>query len=160
MPKVDITTEIEAPIEIVFDLSRSIDVHLYSQEGHRERAIAGVSSGLIDLGQSVTWEARHFGIKQCLSTQITELRKPTFFRDVMTKGAFSRMEHDHFFEQKGDVVLMRDVFLFESPLGLLGKFVDRVVLTKYMTSLLMERNAVLKRVAESNEWTRYLEAEK
>ena len=156
MQIIELTTEIEASIEIVFDLSRSIDLHLYSQKGHGESVVDGVSSGLIRLNESVTWEARHFGIKQQLATRITELRKPTFFRDVMVKGAFRRLEHDHLFESRGDAVLMNDVFLFESPLGLLGRLVDRLFLKEYMTNLLEERNATIKQVAESGRWVKYL----
>ena len=146
MQIIELTTEIEASIEIVFDLSRSIDVHLYSQKGHRESVVVGVYSGLIRLNESVTWEARHFGIKQRLETRITELRKPTFFKDVMIKGAFRRFEHDHLFESRGGVVLMNDVLLFESPLGFLGRLVDRLFLKEYMTCLLLERNVTIKQV--------------
>src|SRR5215510_835622 len=83
MPCVRVVTRIEAPPERVFDLARSIDLHAQGQARHRERAIAGVTSGLIGMGQSVTWEARHFGITQQLTSRIVAFDRPRSFRDSM-----------------------------------------------------------------------------
>jgi hypothetical protein len=66
VPVIELNTTIAAPIERVFDLSRSIDLHANSASGTSEQAIAGVTSGLIEIGQEVTWRARHFGIWQTL----------------------------------------------------------------------------------------------
>ena len=54
MPKIKLETEINAPQKIVFDLSRSIDLHKISTKETNEEAIAGVTSGLIGENQSVT----------------------------------------------------------------------------------------------------------
>ena len=159
MPVIELTTSIAAPIERVFDLSRSIDLHVDSTARTRERAVAGVTSGLIGLGQEVTWRARHFGIWQLLSVRITEFERPTHFADVMLRGAFRRMEHHHYFAAAGGGTLMRDVFRFQSPLGFLGRLADFFVLTRYLKSFLVERNRVIKAAAESEEWRRYLPGE-
>lgn len=55
-------TRIGAPVEVVLDLSLDIDAHMASMAHSGERAIGGVTSGLIGLGEEVTWRARHFGI--------------------------------------------------------------------------------------------------
>ena len=156
MPVIDITTPIHAPIQRVFDLSRSVDLHTASTAQTRERAVAGVTGGLMVLGQEVTWRARHFGIWQNLTSRITAFEPPSYFRDSLVRGAFRRFDHEHFFSQDGDITLMRDVFDYDSPLGVLGRIVDRLFLKRYMKRLLVSRNAVIKMAAETDEWRRYI----
>jgi ligand-binding SRPBCC domain-containing protein len=150
MPKIELFTEIHAPIEKVFDLSRSIDLHIESTKQTGEHAIAGRTSGLIELGETVTWRAKHFGIWQSLTSKITDYNYPTFFADEMMNGAFKSFRHEHHFLVVDNGTLMRDVFAFESPFGILGRLFNWLILTKYMTKLLLERNRVIKLVAESN----------
>jgi ligand-binding SRPBCC domain-containing protein len=149
MPRIELTTLIAAPIETVFDLARSIDAHAASQASHGERAVAGRTSGLIEEGEEVTWEAVHLGLRQRLTSRIVAMRRPTYFRDSMLHGAFKRMDHDHFFESTPTGTVMKDVFDYAAPLGLLGRFADRLFLERYMRRLLEERNQVLKQQAES-----------
>jgi ligand-binding SRPBCC domain-containing protein len=158
-------TEIQAPLDRCFDLARSIDFHIYSLHSTGERVIAGVNTGLIGLGEEVTWAAKHFGIRQTLHVKITALDYPHHFRDSLVKGAFKSLDHDHFFStlmdkndknDKNDKTLMEDHFHFASPYGLLGKAVDIFFLKRYMTRLLEERNQHLKQCAESEEWRRFL----
>lgn len=156
MPRIDLQTWIEAPRERVFDLARSIDFHMHSTPGSSERAIAGVTSGLIGQGQEVTWEARHFGIRQQLRVTITAMDPPLHFQDVMIEGAFQFMRHDHHFEEHERRTRMVDVFEFAAPFGLLGQVVDALVLERYMRKLLETRNRILKEVAESEDWQRFL----
>lgn len=98
MPRIELKTEIKASKEIVFDLSRSIDLHKISTEHTNEEAIAGKTSGLIGLDESVTWRARHFGIYQKLTSKITEYDRPNYFADEMIRGAFNKFKHEHHFE--------------------------------------------------------------
>jgi len=153
---IEIATFIAAPIERVFDLARSIDLHTNSASSTGERAIAGVTSGLIGPGQEVTWRAKHFGVWQTLTVRITVFERPTHFTDVMLRGAFRRMEHHHCFEESAGGTTMRDVFTFQPPLGLLGRLAEAVFLTRYMRSFLIERNRVIKATAESEDWKEYL----
>jgi ligand-binding SRPBCC domain-containing protein len=156
MPVIHIETLIEAPPERVFDLARSIDAHQDTTSSTGERAIEGVTSGLLGPDQEVTWRARHFGVTQCLRVKMVQFRRPRHFQDVMVKGAFRYMRHDHSFEPRGAGTLMLDRFDFSAPLGLLGRLAEWLFLTRYMRRFLIERNAILKRVAESDEWKRYL----
>lgn len=114
MALIELQTMIAAPRERVFDLARSIDAHLHSTPGTNERAIAGITSGLIGQGEEVTWQARHFGVRQRLRVTITRLDRPRYFQDVMVEGAFRRMRHDHHFEERDGRTIMRDRFEFES----------------------------------------------
>jgi len=155
MPTIYLTIEINAPIERCFDLSRSIDLHTLSTSHTNEKAIAGVTSGLIGLNEEVTWRARHFGIYQELTSRITGFQAPVFFEDTMVKGAFKKIEHKHFFEVQGSKTIMKDEFRFEAPLGILGKL-SHIVLVPYLKNFLIKRNKMIKDVAESNQWKQLL----
>jgi len=148
MTKIELLTHINSPIETVFDLSRSIDLHLESTKQTGERAIAGKTSGSIGLGETVTWRAKHFGIWQNLTSKITEYNYPVYFVDEMVNGAFKSFRHEHHFSTEGDHTLMRDVFIFESPFGTFGRLFNKLVLKRYMTNLLTKRNLFIKISAE------------
>ncbi len=156
MPLIQLETKIEAPLERVFDLARSIDAHMASTGGTQEKAVAGRTSGLIELGETVTWEARHFGVRQQLTVRITAFDRPHFFADEMISGAFATMRHAHRFLPDNSGTLMRDEFHFSAPLGYLGWIAERLFLTRYMTRFLRVRGQVLKELAESEDWKRYL----
>lgn len=156
MPKIELETQINAPLEIIFDLARCIDLHEESMSQTNEKAIAGVTKGLINLNETVTWEATHFGVRQRLTSQITAFDRPHHFQDIMLKGAFKSFTHDHFFEEKDGTVLMTDVFDYQSPLGFLGNIADFLFLENYMRQLLTNRNLLIKRIAESEEWRKFL----
>ena len=158
MPLIELTTIINAPVARCFDLARSIDLHKLSTEGTNEEAIAGVTTGLIAKNQEVTWRARHFGMTQTLSSRITEFERPYHFRDEMIKGAFKSIKHDHIFRETEVGTVMKDKFYFESPGWILGRFVNRLILTSYLRSLLTKRNQMIKSIAESVEWRKILNA--
>ncbi len=125
MPCIELCTEIDASTEVCFDLSRSIDLHKISTQQTHEEAIAGVTTGLISLGETVTWRARHFGVWQQLTTQITEFDRPTFFTDEMVQGVFAGFQHEHHFRSIDKATKMTDYFNFQSPLGILGHLANR-----------------------------------
>jgi len=156
MPIIRIETIINAERSIVFDLSRSIDLHKISTQQTNEEAIAGVTSGLIKKNEWVTWRAKHFGITQELTAKITEFKSPEFFVDEMEKGIFSRFRHEHIFQENGNQTLMIDIFNYKSPLGILGRIADYLFLERYMKSFLEKRNITIKEFAESNRWKEVL----
>ena len=150
---------IHAPVERCFDLARSVEAHLAGNVhcGERAVALAGVTSGLVGLGQRVTWRARHFGLRWKLTSEITAMDRPLSFQDTMVRGVFRSMRHDHFFRSLApDETEMRDVFSFAAPFGILGRVAERAALGRYMRALLRERNAVIRQIAESSEWRDYL----
>ncbi|QNF31619.1 SRPBCC family protein [Adhaeribacter swui] len=149
MPTIQLQTFIQAPKAVCFDLSRSIDLHVKSTAHTGERAIAGRTSGFIELGETVTWRAKHLGIWQNLTTQITEFKYPDYFVDEMVSGAFQSFRHEHYFKNTATGTTMTDVFTFISPLGWLGELTNALFLTSYMRRLLEKRNQVIKGTAES-----------
>lgn len=153
MPVITLHTHIKASAEVVFNLSRSVDLHTISTAQTKEKAIAGRTSGLMEYGETVTWEANHFGIRQKLGSQITEYRFPDYFADEMIQGIFKRFRHNHIFEydSQNGITTMTDVFDYESPLGWLGKLADVLFLERYMTNFLKERNRAIKEFAENTE---------
>ncbi len=152
MPTLEIKTMIKSDLKTCFDLARNIDFHQESLEHSNESAIAGKTSGLIEMGEWVTWEARHFGVAQKLTSKITEFESPNYFVDEMVSGAFKSFKHEHIFKEsydnKFDIHLMTDIFHFQSPFGVLGKLANIIFLKRYMTNLLATRNALLRQKAE------------
>lgn len=156
MPIIELRTEIQAPAEICFDLSRSIDLHKRSTQHTQEEAVAGITSGLIGLNETVTWRAKHFDFWLQLTSRITEFKRSEFFVDEMVEGIFKSMRHEHHFHYREGKTVMADLFAFQSPLGWLGEIVNQLVLMRYMTRFLEKRNRLIKEVAESEEWKKYL----
>ena len=153
---IQLETRIAAPARRCFLLALSIDLHMASTAGTRERAVAGVATGLIASGESVTWRGRHFGLMLQHTSKITRYEPPTFFQDVMTAGMFKSFEHDHRFQEQDGETVMKDELRFSAPLGGLGLMAERLVLRNYLTRFLLERNKFVKQVAESERWREYL----
>ena len=158
MAIINLRTVIDAPRQRVFDLARSIDAHQDTAEGTSERAVAGITSGLLGPEEDVTWEARHFGVKQRLRVKITQFDRPNHFQDIMIEGAFRQMKHDHSFDDREGKTVMIDRFEFSSPFSFLGRIVDRLFLESYMRRFIEKRNAILKRTVESDAWKKYLKS--
>ncbi|GIN84550.1 hypothetical protein J6TS2_09360 [Heyndrickxia sporothermodurans] len=130
---------IYAPIEICFDLARNVDIHTKTTASSKEKAVGGVTVGLLEEGDIVTWEATHFCIKQRLTAKIGLLERPHIFVDIMLKGAFHSFEHTHHFIQYENGTMMIDTFKYKSPLGPLGKLADKLFLKRYMKYFLSSR---------------------
>lgn len=151
MAFIELTTRINAPVEVCFNLARSIDLHVRSMGHTQEQAVAGVTGGLIGLNETVTWRARHFGLMMSMTIKITELMLATSFTDEQLHGPFKKLKHRHIFQYDGEnATRMIDEFEFISPFGIIGKLTDRYLLKPYLTKLLKERNVTIKQAAENN----------
>lgn len=156
MPIIRLETHVRAKKEIVFDLSRSIDFQSRAVRSSNERAVAGRTCGLIGLDETVTWYGKHVGVWQHLTTRITDFDPPHFFADEMEKGVFKSIRHEHYFSTSKEGTIMKDVFIFQSPLGILGWLANKLFLKGYMTRFLKGRNKFLKEYAESGRWREVL----
>ncbi|TCI85183.1 SRPBCC family protein [Tenacibaculum sp. M341] len=156
MPTIVLFTKIKAAKKLVFDLSRSIDLHKISTESTNEKAIAGKTEGLINLNETVTWRAKYLGVYQNFTSKVTGCRDSDYFADIMLSGAFKSFKHEHFFSFKNNITTLVDVMEYHSPLGFIGKFVDFLFLEKYMTNFLKLRNKTIKEYAESDKWREIL----
>lgn len=148
MPVIKHDIYINAPINVCFDLARNVEVHTETTSKTKERAIDGVTVGLMENGDTATWEATHLGVRQKLTAKIIEMEKPYKFTDVMVKGAFHSFTHTHEFIESGTGTIMEDTFSYKSPFGILGKIADKLFLEKYMRNFILNRAKELKRIAE------------
>ena len=156
MARIRLSLHIAAPPARCFDLARSVEAHTDSTRATGERAVAGKMKGLLTLGDVVTWRARHLGVWQELTSQLTAYDRPAHFRDSLVRGAFARFDHDHYFTANGGGTLVREVFEYRAPLGLLGWVAEHLFLTAYMRRFLETRLLALKRMAESEEWVQFV----
>ena len=152
MPTIHLTTFIAAPVERVFDLSRSIEVHKKSMHKHKEQAVAGTTFGLIDKDDTVTWKAKHLLKTRIMRVKVTQLQKPDHFTDEQSQGDFKMMKHEHHFKPCDNGTIMIDIFNFEAPYGKIGKWFNKLYFTRYMKKLLEQRNIVIKEYAETDKW--------
>ncbi|WP_226577103.1 SRPBCC family protein [Halobacillus litoralis] len=148
MPVIKHSLYIQAPVGVCFDLARNVDIHTKTTYSTKEEAVGGVTEGLMEEGDSVTWEATHFGIRQRLTAKIIRMDRPNEFVDVMVKGAFKSFTHTHQFIDDENGTLMIDIFEYESPLGVLGRLADRLFLEDYMKKFIIQRAEELKKFAE------------
>ncbi|MET0635436.1 MAG: SRPBCC family protein [Chitinophagaceae bacterium] len=156
MPSIHLTTFIAAPVERVFDLARSIDLHKYSMTRYKEEAVAGIRFGLIEKDETVTWKARHFFKTRYLRTKITAMDRPSGFTDEQEDGDFRSLKHKHHFKPCDNGTIMIDEFEFETPYGAMGKGLNRLYLLRYMKKLLVNRNQTIKSFAETDQWKKIL----
>ena len=139
----ELRTRSAMPAAELFDLARSVDAHVTSMARSRERAVAGVTSGLLELGDEVTWRGVHFGLPLRMTSRITAMSAPASFVDEQVRGPFRRFRHEHSFVDRDGGGLMIDRSEFAAPLGVLGVAVERLVLGRYLRRIVEERNAEL-----------------
>ena len=156
MPTIHLTTFIAAPVQVVFDLSRSVEVHKQSMQHFKEEAVAGTRFGLVEKEDTITWKAKHFLKKRLLRVNITEMIKPDGFTDEQVEGNFKMMKHEHHFKPCDNGTIMIDLFHFESPYGMMGRWFNSLYFTKYMRRLLEQRNKTIKEFAETGKWKHLL----
>jgi ligand-binding SRPBCC domain-containing protein len=151
MTTINLSTKIKASKQVIFDLSRNIDVHKLSTAKSNESAIDGITSGLINKGETVTWRGKHFGIYLTHRSIISAMEIPTYFVDEMIEGKFKSFKHEHSFIDGKGIVMMIDKIQYQTPYGIFGKIFDILFLKKHLTNFISERNKVLKDLAENQQ---------
>lgn len=145
---IEVVTVIAAPCAVVFDLELDVDVHAASLPG-RERGTTGGGRRTLQLGDEVTFRARHFGLPWQMSSRVTAFARPHRFVDEQTRGPFRTLHHEHLFEAIGaDSTRMIDRLRITAPAGMLGEAVNRMLLTPYLRHLLQQRALHIKTIAE------------
>jgi ligand-binding SRPBCC domain-containing protein len=150
-------TWIDAPVERCFLLSLSVDLHVASALSMRDKTRTGATEQTIGEGDTLTFKGPHFGVRWQHTTLIEKLRPHSYYRDVMIAGPFQHFEHDHYFAPMDDGTRMRDEVRFLPSGGVFGRLRTRMFLRKQLKAFLTERNAMIKRLAESEDWHKYLE---
>lgn len=149
MPQICVVTEAAAPPDVCFNAALDVDAHMASTSSTGERAVAGVMHGRMSLGDEVTWEARHLGVKQRLTSRIAVHEPPHRFVDEMVRGAFASFRHEHLFVPAGRGTVIVDLFDYRSPLAIIGRLADSLFLRRYMERLLRTRAYFLIRYVEA-----------
>jgi ligand-binding SRPBCC domain-containing protein len=149
MPTLTVITQIAAPIQRCFDLARDVETHTKTAAFTQERIVGGRTKGLLELGDTLTFEGVHFGIRQRLTAKIVEMNPPFSFADEMLSGAFKSMRHEHRFEEAEGVTTMTDTITWTSPYGVLGRIADLFV-KPHLERFVLRRNANLKKIAEES----------
>ena len=152
MTTITLTTKIKASKQIVFHASRNIDIHQQSASKSNEKAIDGITSGLINLNETVTWRGKHFGFYITHKSRITIINLHDYFVDEMERGKFKSFKHEHFFEEENGFTTMKDKLQYGTPFGIFGRLFDVLFLEKHLTQFLLERNKILKEVSEKAEF--------
>lgn len=148
MPQIVVETEINADIEICFDLARDIVFYAQSLKNKSEIPVDGKTSGLVEKGDSITWEVNYLGLLQHLTLEVSELKKPKLFVDERTDGSFKSYRHDHIFKEHDGKTIMVDILHFTSKYGIVGKILDSLILKRHIKRILITRNEILKQKAE------------
>lgn len=152
MPTLHLTSFVTAPQDIVFDLNRNISLHKISMEQFKEEAVGGVTSGLINKEDTVTWKGKHLMKTRFFTSKITEMKPFESFTDKMTKGDFKFFEHQHFFKPTDNGTIVIDIIKYEIPYGFIGELVNKFYLSSYLEKLISHRNEVIKQYAETDKW--------
>jgi len=151
MPVITLETMIHAPIETCFDLMRDVRIHTETTAETNELVVGAVTDGRLGLGQTVTFEGTHFGIRQRLTVKVVEFERPTLFVDEMIAGNFKAFKHIHEFFPVENGTSMKDTLIWTSPLGIIGRIVDKLLLESHLRRLVSVRNAKLKQIVESDQ---------
>ncbi len=152
---------LEAPIGRCFLLSTSIDLVQRTLGMRPSAKESKKAAGMIEAGDQLVWRGWKFGLPAMHETLITAYDRPNHFQDTMGRGRFARFQHDHWFEAGpgaagNEATELRDEVRFALPLGWAGAMVGRWIMAPYVRALVRRRFALLKQVAEGEEWRRYL----
>ena len=151
MTTIRLTTWVNAPVERCFLLATSRNL---SSPGHSNVPSHAFGGGSLEVGETIRWK---IGWSMASYTSRIEAIRPyTYFREVMVAGIFRHYEHDHHFAAMDDGTRVRDEIRFTTRLGPLGHLLESVLRNRLM-NMLIERNGDLKRLAESDEWQRYVQ---
>ena len=149
MTEIVVRTLIAAPVEVCFDLARDVALHAESAAFSGERLVPpGRSSGVLEAGDLVCFEGKHFGVRQRFCAKITHLDRPHVFVDEMVEGAFRSLRHTHWFSPFENGTLMTDHLVWRSPLGPLGALADLLFVKRHMEWFVRTKQEALKRMAE------------
>src|SRR3954452_3184129 len=151
---IELVTDIAAEPGVVFDVVVDVDVHAASVAGSGERATTSSGGRCLQIGDEVTFKARHFGLPWRMSSRVTVHQRPHRFVDEQVRGPFRSLHHEHLFDALVDEASpggtrgtrMTDRMSISAPGGPLGGVVARLVLAPYLRRLLRRRAAHIKHV--------------
>lgn len=147
------STLIHAPIDRCFLLSTRLELVAITLK------MKTPSTGFVQLDDRIQWRGWKFGLPQKHLTHISAYQRPTYFQDTQEAGRFAFFQHDHWLRETPDGTLLEDEVRFRLPFGPLGRIVAKLILEPHIRGLVRQRYALLKGIAESDQWKQYLPPE-
>jgi ligand-binding SRPBCC domain-containing protein len=147
---------INAPIERCFMLSTNIEL---VGKTLGMKPIEGKTKGTVVAGDKLLWAGWKFGFPQMHESLISRYEPHSYFQDTMGRGRFKRFQHDHHFFYIDGRTVLNDKIRFTLPLSWAGRIVARTILVPYISRVLRRRMKLLKKIAESQEWRKYIPEE-
>ncbi len=145
---------VHAPIDRCFQLTCCIA--LVREELGME-PVQGRTSGLVQANDTVRWEGWQLGMRHFHVTHISGYIRPVFLQDTMLDGRFRTFQHDHHLRALPDgTTQLQDELRFTLPFGPVGRATGRIVMVPHILRLMQKRFARIRRIAESDDWRRYL----
>lgn len=87
-----------------------------------------------------------FNIGVSWLTEITEVANKQYFIDDQRLGPFKIWHHQHHFEEVDGGVQMTDIIHYKAPFGILGRFMEWLIINKRVESIFEYREEVLKKI--------------
>ncbi len=107
--------------------------------------------GRLEPGDLVTFEGRHLGWRMRLTARVVEMVRPGRFVDESVAGPFRTFRHTHEFREAEGATVMTDTLEWISPLGFVGRLVDRLLLRRHLTWFIEQKQRALKSMAEQGD---------
>ena len=101
-------------------------MHTKTSSLTNEKAVVGVTDGLLEKGDTVTWVATDFCIRQSLPVKTVDMERPNHFTDNMVKRAFQSYICTHVFLELSKGILMISTFYYNSPFDILVILADKL----------------------------------
>lgn len=164
------STTINAPIERCFALSTRIELvqRTLGMKLIDSGAVGGVTTGHVTANSRVVWRGWKFGLPIEHRSLVTAFELPhtgsdgqltAYFEDSQERGRFANYRHEHFFYQLGRNTELEDRIHFMLPFGPLGRLAAKLLLAPHMSKLARQRLAMIKELAESEDWREWVEPE-
>lgn len=140
------TTWVNAPVERCFLLATNVDL------ATRQAATRARKGARLQPGDAISWQLG----RRAYQSRIDAIRPYSYFRELMTEGIFEYYEHDHHFARMDDGTRMRDEIRFQARFGPLGRLLAATFLRMMLRKRVERQSRIVKEIAESEEWRRYV----
>lgn len=151
MPVLHFTNFVEAPIEVVFGLSRSVSIYKIAFQKNKVWPVAGITFGLIREGEMITWEMKFLFKKRIFSIKVFEMKINSHFEEKIINNEFIDLRHEHFFKATKNGTIIIDRIDYRIKNGLLRNLINKFVVSFFEKNI-SRRIEVINQYALSDKW--------
>lgn len=87
-----------------------------------------------------------FNIPMKWVTEITQVEAPRYFIDNQKSGPYAFWHHQHFIEETETGVEIIDIVNFKVPFGVVGKLLEKWIVSRKVEEIFAYRSAVMKNI--------------